>query len=84
MPLQNTEYDPFAPNHKEVARRLQLPWDVVGPMMHEGATVHDNQKWRPNSGRFASAGGYKKNQQLIYNASGRKWFFSYHNPKGHM
>ncbi len=78
--MQNTEYDPWAENEPEIARKLDMHWQFRGPLA-EDAEYWGNQKRRAN-GRFSNNGGFKKRAQLVFNASARDFYFSLSNPSG--
>lgn len=79
-PYQEKAYDPDGEWESDVAKELQLPWDLRGPV--DGRPVWKKQAYRPNTGRYANRGGWAKRVATIYKASGRDVWFSSKNPYG--
>ena len=77
---EEKSYDPDNLWESEVAKDLQLPWDLRGP--RDGRPSWKGQALRPSSGRYANRGGWKKRVMKVYRASGRDEYYSLANPNG--
>jgi hypothetical protein len=86
--MQAMGYDPWSEKEVEMARKLNIPWDLRGPLQDDPKLADcgtwKGQKMR-SSGRLSSRGGSKgwyKKMGKVWKFSGHSWYYSRDNQEG--